>query len=104
MQITTIADAPVAHRSADFEGRRLAEGPAAVVVHMTLAPGGAVPPHPSPVDIAFFIIEGRAEISVGDETEAVEAGSLAASPRGLPHGLFNPGPGICRVLVIKGLA
>jgi mannose-6-phosphate isomerase-like protein (cupin superfamily) len=51
--------------------------------------------------VEFFVLEGRGSFTLGEESTEAGAGSLLPSPRGVPHGMKNAGPGILRVLAIK---
>lgn len=103
MDIIRVEDAPVARRVGGFEGRSLAEGPAASIMHVTLDPGAVLEPHSAPVDASFFVLEGEAELTFEGETAPIKAGALFASPRGTVRGMRNTGSGPFRVLVIKSL-
>ena len=48
-----------------------------------------------------FVLEGRGIFSLGEESTEAGPGILLPSPRGVPHGMKNPGPGLLRVLAIK---
>jgi len=71
------------------------------VVRIELSPGSSLPVHTTPVDIFFYIIEGRGEIEVGRDREPVKAGSIVESPRDIPHGLHNTSEAPFKVLVVK---
>ncbi len=73
----------------------------AMIVHITVEPGGFVAPHVTPIDMEFFVMEGRGIFSLGDESIESEAGYLIPSPKGIPHGMKNPGPGLLKVLAVK---
>ncbi len=81
--------------------RAIYSSPEAMVVHITVQSGGFVKPHVTPVDMEFFVLEGRGSFSLGEESTEAGPGILLPSPRGVPHGMKNPGPGILRVLAIK---
>ncbi len=53
--------------------------------------------HDDHVD-AFYVLEGELELTVGDDVVRVGTGTLIAEPRGVMHGLRNPGPGRVRIL------
>jgi mannose-6-phosphate isomerase-like protein (cupin superfamily) len=81
--------------------RAIYSSPEAMIVHITVQPGGFVKPHVTPVDMEFFVLEGRGSFSLGEESTEAGPGILLPSPRGVPHGMKNPGPGILRVLAVK---
>ena len=71
------------------------------VVLVELKPGSSLPIHSTPVDVFFFIIEGNAEVEIGEEREPVSAGALVESPKDIPHGLHNTSDSSLKILVVK---
>jgi len=55
------------------------------VGEVELAAGSVVPVHQHPHDQITYIIAGRAECIVGDETRVLESGMCALTPGGTPH-------------------
>jgi quercetin dioxygenase-like cupin family protein len=53
-------------------------------------------------DKLYLVLEGEAEIQVGDERAAVRAGAAAFAPSGVLHSIRNTGPG--RLIVMAVLA
>jgi quercetin dioxygenase-like cupin family protein len=49
------------------------------------AEGAGPPPHTHPWDEAYFVIEGRLELLLGDRKVEVSPGSFAYVPRGTTH-------------------
>ncbi len=50
------------------------------------------------------VVLGQAvEVQVGDERAKAGADAPVVSPKGVPHGLYNPGPVPFRLLVLKVL-
>jgi mannose-6-phosphate isomerase-like protein (cupin superfamily) len=47
-----------------------------------------------------FTLEGRATITVGDETQEVEAGGIVVIPAQTPHRFVNSGDGVLRQIDI----
>ena len=47
--------------------------------------GGGMPTHTNTVEHEQFVLRGRAEVRLGDETHVVQAGSVLFIPAGLPH-------------------
>src|SRR5438309_3379795 len=43
-------------------------------------------------DKVYAVLEGRAEVRVGDETATLEPQQAALAPSGSSHGVRNPGP------------
>ncbi|MFW6035556.1 MAG: cupin domain-containing protein [Halothermotrichaceae bacterium] len=45
----------------------------AQIMNLVLQPGDVVPPHAVPVDVFFYIVEGKGTLKIGDEEAVVEA-------------------------------
>ena len=71
------------------------------VIHMSLAPGETLKKHTTPVDVFFYILEGKGVVEIGDEKTEVEKDTLIDSPKGIPHLLKNSGTSVFRFLVVK---
>src|SRR5512147_2310147 len=50
-------------------------------------------------DKIYYVLEGTAEIQIGDETRRLGPGGAAHAAPGEPHGVANPGPGRLSLLV-----
>jgi mannose-6-phosphate isomerase-like protein (cupin superfamily) len=68
---------------------------------IALKPGESLKPHKTPVDVFFFIIEGRPTIHIGDESEVCEVDTLIDSPAEIVHYISNSSNDLARVLVVK---
>jgi quercetin dioxygenase-like cupin family protein len=53
-------------------------------------------------DKFYFVLEGRGNVTVGGETELLNAGDAAFAPSGVLHSVHNPGPD--RLVVMAVLA
>lgn len=73
----------------------------ALVVHILLKPGEELKPHLTPVDVAFYVLEGIGTVLIGEEMKEVEAGTLVESPKMIAHCWYNKSDADVRVLVIK---
>jgi quercetin dioxygenase-like cupin family protein len=83
------------------DARKVYETPNAEVIHMTLQSGQSLKKHTTPVDVFFYILEGKGDVEIGSETQQVVKDSIIDSPKGIPHLLRNTGEGVFRFLVIK---
>ncbi len=52
-------------------------------------------------DKFYFIIEGKARMTVGEETAVAEAGTLVWAPAGVPHGVVEA---LTRTVMLVGMA
>ena len=84
-----------------IEGKRLYDTEHAVIMHLLIKSGEALKLHTTPVDAAFYVLEGEPHITVGDECRQVGINDLIESPKDIPHSIANHSAGDVRVLVIK---
>lgn len=101
MKITKVKETKTFQNTHEVDARKIYETPDAQVIHMTLAPGQALKRHTTPVDVFFYILEGKGVVEVGDQTQEVEKDTVIDSPKGIPHLLKNNGDDLFRFLVVK---
>lgn len=73
----------------------------AMINIITFKPGEALKPHKTPVDVAFYVLEGVGVVQVGDEKKEVSKDTLIESPKEIVHCWFNESNEVLRVMVIK---
>lgn len=56
-----------------------------------IAPGDRIPLHTHPISEVIVILEGSAEVTLGDDTRHVDSGTVVFIPAGTPHGTRNVG-------------
>lgn len=83
------------------EAKRIYDTENAEAIHMSLSPGQSLKRHTTPVDVFFYILEGKGVVEIGDEKQEVEKDMLVDSPKSIPHLLHNTGDGVFRFLVVK---
>jgi mannose-6-phosphate isomerase-like protein (cupin superfamily) len=83
------------------EAKKLYDTENAEATHMALQPKQCLKKHITPVDVFFYILEGKGSVEIGDERQEVEKDMLIESPKNLPHMLCNAGEGPFRFLVVK---
>lgn len=81
--------------------KNLYDKDSAQAMHITLYPGESLKPHITPVDVFFYILEGIADVRVGDETISVEKDCLVESPKDVVHCLSNSSNSATHILVVK---
>jgi quercetin dioxygenase-like cupin family protein len=101
MKTTKVEETKPFQNAHMVDARKILEAPGAEVIHMALTPGQTLKKHTTPVDVFFYILEGRGEVEIGSETQTVEKDTVLDSPNGIPHLLRNTGDGIFRFLVVK---
>jgi quercetin dioxygenase-like cupin family protein len=81
--------------------RTLHDSEHALVIHINLLPGEKLKKHITPVDVIFYILEGKGIVEIGDERMKVSTDMLIESPAQIPHRLINDSDAPFRFLVIK---
>ncbi len=73
----------------------------AIIMHLLLKAGESLKPHITPVDVAFYVLEGKPTIMVGDEQKQVTKDDIIESPKNIVHCIYNETDADSRVLVLK---
>jgi|tagenome__1003787_1003787.scaffolds.fasta_scaffold20413551_2 quercetin dioxygenase-like cupin family protein len=81
-----------------FPINRLSGARASSVVYFEVPPGQRLPRHTDSAEEILYIVEGTAEVELGEERGTVRAGDLAVIPELVPHGLVNVGEDTVRVV------
>ncbi len=84
-----------------FKPNRLIQQEEVQVVLLAFSPGQGLKEHTTPVDVFFHVIEGTAEIQVGEETKEVSEGNIVMSPKDIPHNVRNASEEDSKILVVK---
>lgn len=101
MKVTEMKSSPEKPNPHNVSVRMLYDTEHAQAVHIELKPGEALKKHVTPVDVFFYILEGKGVVEIGEETQEVSKDMLIESPAKIPHRLLNPGDEIFRFLVVK---
>jgi len=101
MKITRIEETATFENVHLVETKQIYDTENATVIHMSLQPGQSLKKHTTPVDVFFYILEGKGTIEIGDEQQEVQKDVLIESPKGIPHLLRNSGESVFRFLVVK---
>ncbi|MFM8218440.1 MAG: cupin domain-containing protein [Planctomycetaceae bacterium] len=64
---------------------RIPYGQHLMLSYLEMDPGAEVPLHSHPHEQGGILVSGRLQLTIGDETRVVEAGSLFLIPPGVPH-------------------
>jgi mannose-6-phosphate isomerase-like protein (cupin superfamily) len=89
MSFIDLEQLPFVGMSHEFHGEKQGAPFSAYIV--TAKPGQGPPLHTHPYVEVAFTIEGRATITVGDETREVTAGAIVVIPGGTPHRFVSSG-------------
>ena len=73
--------------------------------YVTLDPnGGQVPWHNQEQEEVYFLVEGEAEMCLGEEKQTMIAGQAVLIPSGVFHQITNTGVGTARMIYVYGPA
>jgi len=96
-----IKDTAIIETPQGVDVRNLYDKPEAQINVITLKPGEALKQHITPVDVAFFVLEGEGVIEIGNEKKTVKEETLIESPKNIMHCWYNESSSRLRFLVIK---
>ncbi len=68
------------------------------VVYFEVEPGHRLATHTDSAEEILLVLEGEAEVSLGEERARLSAGEIALVPAMLPHGLRNSGEETVKVV------
>ncbi len=101
MKITRVEDVPTKENPHGVDARLIYDQTDAQIVQLNLKPGESLKKHITPVDVAFYVLQGTGVVVIGEEEEEVSEETVVESPKGIPHLWRNEGAEELRVLVIK---
>ena len=101
MKITKYQEQHIKETPLKIDVREMYNKESAQAMLMALKPGESLKPHKTPVDVFFFIVEGRPTIHIGNESEVCEADTLVESPADIVHYISNDTNSLARILVVK---
>ena len=101
MKIVPVKDVQSKPNPHGVDARSISDTTNAQVAHITLQPGEALKKHITPVDVVFYVLEGRGVVGMGEERAEVVADTLVESPAKIAHRWINESQGPLRILVVK---
>ncbi len=93
-----LGDATTPH---GIQAKKLYDKDVAVIMHLLLKAGEELKPHITPVDVAFYVLEGAPTIMIGEENIQVTKDDIIESPKDIVHCIYNKTKADVRVLVMK---
>jgi mannose-6-phosphate isomerase-like protein (cupin superfamily) len=98
LEVKNVQSKPNPH---GVDARSLSDTDNAQVSHITLQPGQSLKKHITPVDVVFYVLQGRGIVEIGDEQHDVGPDVLIESLARISHRWTNQSKDILRFLVIK---
>jgi quercetin dioxygenase-like cupin family protein len=101
VKLARVADTNSFENAHAVEAKEICNTKQAQVIHMSLEQGQSLKKHTTPVDVLFYVLEGKGIVEIGDEKQEVTKDTIVDSPKGVPHLLKNTEEGPFRFLVVK---
>jgi len=101
MEIRNYKNLEVTQNPHGIDAFKLYDKDTAQIMHLYMRPGESLKPHKTPVDVAFYILEGTPSIMVGEEKVQVKKDDIVESPKNIVHCIYNETDELVRVLVMK---
>lgn len=101
MQVIRLNDIEKITHAKGIQVRNVISQKEVAVVNVVLQPGEILPMHSTPVDVFFYVHEGKGTIVIGEEQQTVKRGEIVISPREIPHGLLANAGEEFSILVVK---
>jgi quercetin dioxygenase-like cupin family protein len=91
-------DDPAAQVNGTFPFSVATGNKSTAAVYFEVEPGNHLPTHTDSSEELLLILEGEAEVTVGEERARASAGDVALVPSMVPHSLHNVGERMTRVI------
>ncbi len=101
MKISVVKDVEPVDTPHKVDVKKLYDTEHAQIMHIALKPGEKLKRHITPVDVAFYVLEGRGIVEIGEEKRDVCSDTLIESPANIVHCWYNESNELLRILVIK---
>lgn len=101
MKIRNHKDMETFNNPHGIQSSKMYDSENAVIMHLLLKAGEKLKPHETPVDVAFYVLEGSPSILVGEEKIQVKKDDIIESPKNIVHCIYNETDSDVRMLVMK---
>ena len=101
MILKKLAETEIMKNAHKVDARNLYSADELMVTVITLEPGQQLKRHITPVNVAFYVLEGTGIVEIGDEREEVSEATLIESPKDIVHCWYNESSSPLRFMVIK---
>lgn len=101
MKVTNFQNQNKVKNPHGITSHKMYDRPEGLIMHLQLAAGEKLKPHITPVNVAFYVLEGNPTILVGAEKQQMRPDVLVESPKDIVHCIYNETDRPVRVLAIK---
>ncbi len=101
MIIKKLSEVKIIDNAHGVDARNLYNTNEAMITVITLAPGQSLKRHVTPVDVAFYVLQGTGIVEIGNEKMEVTIDTLVESPKDIVHCWYNESSSPLRFMVVK---
>jgi len=101
MIIRKLKETEIMENAHGVDARNLYNKETAMVTIITLKRGESLKRHITPVDVAFYVLEGTGTVEIGEEKLIVSKDTLIESPKNIVHCWHNTNSESLKFMVIK---
>ncbi|MCK5367821.1 MAG: cupin domain-containing protein [Cyclobacteriaceae bacterium] len=101
MIIKKLSEVGIMDNAHGVDARNLYNTNDAMITIITLEPGQSLKRHITPVDVAFYVLQGTGIVEVADEKMEVTIGTLVESPKDIIHCWYNESSSPLQFMVVK---
>ncbi len=101
MTTKKLSEVGIMNNAHGVDARNLYNTKNAMITVITMEPGQSLKCHITPVDVAFYILEGTGVVEIGGEKMKVTKDTLIESPKDIVHCWFSDSIKLLRFMVIK---
>lgn len=92
---------PIMENAHRVDARNLYNKDEAMITVITLLPSQSLKRHITPVDVAFYVLEGHGIVEIGEEKLEVSKDTLIESPKDILHCWYNESNKPLKFMVVK---
>ena len=101
MEFTKVSETAVSKNPHGVDARPIYSHENAQVIILTLQSGESLRRHITPVDVFFYVLEGKGIVEIGDEKKEVDKDTIVHSPAKIMHCWYNESDKPLRIMVAK---
>ena len=101
MEFTKVSETAASKNPHGVDARPIYSHENAQVIILTLQSGESLRRHITPVDVFFYVLEGKGIVEIGDEKKEVGKDTIVHSPAKIVHCWYNESDKPLRIMVAK---
>jgi quercetin dioxygenase-like cupin family protein len=101
MIVKKLSETPHMKNAHKVDARNLYNTDDAMITVIILKPGERLKRHITPVDVAFYVLDGTGVVEIGEEKAKVSRDTLVESPKDIMHCWYNESDDILKFMIVK---